>query len=136
MAIFLVHSPQVLEHDSATEVDDLIRLVVLVQPAVLLATGSVQAVLLSLSPTFLWRLGTASVLLLSILRSQHCSFSYVFRKQLFESSSLRCSSVAPFRLLTVILSETLAYGPQSSMKSKSSFVLYDLNKSNNNVRNF
>ena len=60
-AIFLVHSPQVLEHDSAMEVDDLVRLVVLVQPAVLLATGSVQAVLLSLSPTFLWRLSTANV---------------------------------------------------------------------------
>ena len=67
MAIFFVHSPQVLEHDPAAKVDDLVRLVVSVQPAVLLAMGSVQAVLLSLSPMFLWRLGTASRLLLSIL---------------------------------------------------------------------
>ena len=67
MAIFLVHSPQVLENDPAAEVNDLVRLVISVQPTVLLATGSVQAVLLSLSPTCLWRFGTASVLLLSIL---------------------------------------------------------------------
>ena len=48
------------------------------------------------------------------------------------SSLLRFSSVAQFRLLTVILSEALAYGPQSSMKSEISLVLYDLNY----VRNF
>ena len=51
MVIFLVHSPQVLEHDPAVEGDDLVRLVSL-QPAVLHAMGaSVQSqlVLLSLS---------------------------------------------------------------------------------------
>ena len=46
MVIFLVHSPQVLEHDPAVEVDDLLRLVSLQPAAVLHAMGaSVQSAL-------------------------------------------------------------------------------------------
>ena len=52
----VIYYPQVLENDPAMEVDDLVPLVVSVQPAVLIAMRSVQAVLLSLSLTFLWRL--------------------------------------------------------------------------------
>ena len=63
----VIYSSQVLEHDPATEVDDLVQFVVSVQPAVFIATRSVQAVLLSLSLAFPWRLSTASVLLLWIL---------------------------------------------------------------------
>ena len=57
-------------------------------------------------------------------------FSYDSRKHSLRSFSLRCSSVAPFRLLAVTLSETVAYRLQSSMKSESSSILYDLNSSN------
>ena len=89
MAIFFVNSPQVLEHDPAAKVDDLVRLVILVQPAVLLAMGSVQAVLHV--PVEAWHcLRTTALdpacghLEMIYQGAQHCSFSYVFRKQLFE----------------------------------------------------
>ena len=117
----VIYSPQVLENDPATEVNDLVRLVVSVQPAALIAMRSVQAVLFSLSLAFPWRLSTASVLLLWILleaillkwsiKKHNTALSpMILGSSSLRSWSLRCSSVAPFRLLTVMLSETVTTG--------------------------